>query len=478
MQTGGTTEQDHREPSGARWTVRDVIDFEWLIDREAPVADRAVDPGHADRRTVFRLWLDRVRVHVASPSPGETYDRGLRLLRLFAVLMGMALGVVLAGTLLSHNDAEPINALLFFGGTAGLQLAVLLLVGIAWSLGKANVRVRPLQDVLLLVVGLFGRLLDRLDGARRTALQARWAALDLRSGRLAPLIGCQLLVVTQLFAIFFNIGLLAAMLLVYLPFVELRFGWQSTYSYGADGVAAWVQLVAAPWSWISSVLAPDAAQVAATQYTRGQHADTLPIAAAHAWWPFLLCAIVFYGLLIRLVLAGLATLVLRHRLAQPPFTHPAANALWRRLTGPLVVSHANDQRLPEPRLEARPHRTGSVHLLVVDDELGGRGDAVRVRVEGFFGGHVGPSIASSIDDDALRADVVAALASHDSVIVAIPAERDPLVAVADFVRALIAAARPATEITILLIDGGSARLEIWRRFVVIQRLRIGVEQGT
>ena len=462
---------DEVRPDTRRWTVRDAIDFEALLRRDDDeVVDLVVDPSSA-RRDVFRAWLERRRAQSATVLPGEHYERGRRVVSWLAAGAGFAIGAGLIGGLLARGGSEPINALLFFGGTVGIQLVVLALAAVAWLVGRTDLRFQPLRDVLLIGVRTFGRLVDHLDGDRRSALRARWASVDLRSASLAPLVGCQMLIVTQLFAIAFNLGLLAALLLVYLPFVELRFGWQTTYSIGSAGVDAWVRIVAWPWSWISTALVPDAAQVAATQFARGQSATTLPATAAHAWWPFLVCAIVFYGLVLRTLLAIVAALVLRTRLARLAWTQPAAHALWRRLTGPLVVAEANRETLGDREPVPSACAASGDRLLIVDHEVD---SATAERISASAGG----SFVANIDDDALHDDLVAALRGRgDRIVVATTTRRDPVIAVADFLRAVAAVARPGAELTVLLVgdDVAAERLTIWSRFLAIHRLPFGVE---
>ncbi|MEO8938341.1 MAG: DUF2868 domain-containing protein [Burkholderiaceae bacterium] len=472
------------EPSASRstrrWTVGDVIDFERYVHAEDhPTAAPAAEwlPSRSeDRRIVFLGWLDRVRAGSPVPSPGSVFERGRRLVQAFAIAVGLVFGAGLAGGLLSHHETEPINTLMFFGGTVGVQLVFLLLVGIAWLARIARLRISFVQDATLLLIGLAGRLTRRLDGDRRSALQSRWSELNLRSERLAPLVGCQVLMVTQLFAIAFNVGLLAAMLLVYLPFVELRFGWQSTYSFTTAGVDGWVRLVSTPWSWISAGLAPDASQVAATRYTRGQNAGSLPADAAHAWWPFLLCAIAFYGLALRVALAGLFGVVSRGRLARLSFTHPDATALWRRLHRPLVVTSGGERVLSADAGGDRPRPSGGTDLLIVDEDLASDEGLENVRRR--FGGRVGCVVTANIDDDALSGVLTAALDRQvGSVAIATSATRDPIVAVAAFVRAVAGRSSKDVEITLLLCgDATDERMIIWRRFVGIQRLLAGVER--
>lgn len=491
----GRDARDAPSSRPVRWSVGDVVDFETLIQREPAVSEADVaawrstiagaDARHRESRAVFLDWLAFARSRDATVAPGTIYARGRRIVTLLVVVLGLASGVGLCGALLSHGDATPVNALLFFGATVGVQLGVLALVVLAGLLRTLGVRARPLQDLLLLAVGLCGRALAHVDGERRTALRARWAALDLHGGRLAPLLTCDLVVVTQSFAIAFNVGVLAAMLLVWLPFEELRFGWQSTYSFTSAGVHAWVDAVAAPWHWIAASLAPDAMQVDVTRYARGQRADTLPADAAHAWWPFLLMAVATYGLMLRTLLAVVAWALLRRRLARVDVATPAANALWRRLAGPLVTSAGGDDRLSdEEALDARGAALGA-DLVLVDDELASRIDAIRAQIGRASCGPIGPVVATGIDDDALSDAILQALTPDvASIVVVVAASRDPIVAIAAFLRALSTTARRGCRIVVSLagepVAEGFAPVDpergtIWKRFVAIQRLAVGVE---
>ena len=469
--------------AGRRWTVRDAIDFEHLAQRDriddAPRLAGA--PAGDDRRVVFLQWLDQVRAGVAAPLPGETYTNGRQLVQWLAIVAGVVCGFGVCGALLARRDAEPVNALLFFAVTVGIQLGFIVLVALAWPLRRAGLRAAGLRRVVLSVVGAFGRAVDRLDGDRRATVRAQWAALDFRSDRLGPLVGCQLLLTTQVFAIAFNVGLLASMLFIHLPFEELRFGWQSTYRFTAAGVDAWVRLVSAPWRWIADGLAPDASQVATTRFVRGQRAETLPANAGHAWWPFLLSAIAFYGLALRTALAVVAAWLLRRRLAALTFTHAAANALWRKLAGPLVTASGGDATLPAAQ-SARPARQGTgVDVLVVDDDLATRRAEIRALAERVFGGALRSVVAANIDDESSTTGLGTIAGS---VVIATLASRDPIVAVAGFLRTVRALAGERVEITVLLVgdEAGSAvpaeRISIWRRFTAIHRLDVGVEQAS
>jgi hypothetical protein len=56
-----------------------------------------------------------------------------------------------------------------------------------------------------------------------------------------------------------------------------------------------------------------------------------------------------------------------------------------------------------------------------------------------------------------------------------PAERDPIVAVAQCLRAVLDAAGPGVETRLLLQAASPERLQLWQRFLQIQRLPLGLD---
>lgn len=466
--------------------MRDAIDFDVLVHRADASGDAnaraAAAPLAANRDAAFLAWLDARRRNEPRPSPGDAHARGLGLVATLATVAGLAVGAGLAGALLARHEEEPINALLFLGATAGLQVVVLVAVALAWLARRAGLRIAPLHDAVAALVAAGSRLATRglghLDGERRASWQVRAAESEGRMRRLGPLFAVEAVLVTQAFAIAFNIGLLAVMLLIYLPFVELRFGWQSTYSFTAAGVDAWVHAIAWPWSWIADGLVPTPDQVARSRYARGQRAETLPLDAARAWWPFLLSAVACYGLAIRTAIAIAAAWWLRHRLAHRTLADPAANALRRAIEGvdgPWLKADRDGPSLPYDEARSMSHVDPRIDVLVVDRELDdARTAGVRTTA--------GATVVASVDDDRLDAELARALAASRRVVVAIGEERDPVVAIADFLRAVAACEYSGIDLSIRLVPTGAsnvdpARTTIWRRFVVIQRLDVDVEDA-
>lgn len=456
-----------------------MVDFEYFLatrqDDDDPEPRAA---GALSRREVFRAWLQAQRErHAGALTPGERLRRGEALLAALAWLLGLLAGAGLAGAWLARSDAEPVNAPLFWMATVGLQVLLLAMATAGWLWRRSLARAGSgWLGVLQGLIAGAGGLWRRLPGERRDALRVTLGQLALRREGASALLGPAAVALAQRFGVAFNLGLLFAMLALHLPLVDLRFGWQSTYPITATQMHGAVQAVATPWRWALPQAQPTADQIAATRYGRGQRVETLPAGAAHAWWPFLVLSVACYGLLLRgALLLGLRWLQ-RRRLARLRFDHPEANALWRRLTGPLV--HTVDS--PAPALDpataaAHPHASCACVALVAQ-ELARDDAGLRAAVQQRFGWTVQDLHRLAIDDRHASAALLAALPRPlAALVIVVPAGRDPIVAVALFVRAVLQAVGPGVEVLLLVTPSDEPRLGLWQRFAQVQRLRVGVE---
>jgi hypothetical protein len=463
----------------ARWTLAEVVDFEYFLatgaddgDLPPPVA------ATSSRREVFRAWVEAQRQrHAGAPTPGERLRRGEALLASLAWLLGLLAGAGGAGVWLARSDAEPVNAPLFWVATVGLQGLLLAAATLGWLWRRSLARAGSgWLGLLQGLVAAAGSLWRRLPGERRDALRATLGQLALRREGAGALLGPAAVALAQRFGVAFNLGLLFAMLALHLPLVDLRFGWQSTYPLTAAQMHGAVQVVATPWRWALPQAQPTAEQIAATRYGRGQRVAPLPADAAHAWWPFLVLSVACYGLLLRgALLLGMQGLQ-RRRLATLRFDHPEANALWRRLAGPLVHTAGSPGPVPDPAAAApQPHAPGSCVALVAQ-ELALDDPGLRAAVQQRFGWPVRDLHHLAIDDRHAGAAVLAGLPRPlAALVIVVPARRDPIVAVALFVRAVLQAAGPGVEVLLLMTPPDLPRLALWQRFAQVQRLRVGVE---
>ena len=486
----------------AAWTIADLIDFEQLLasptdadeDRRifddeiaARIDTRSID----DRSGVFHAWLNARRARAAAATAGEAYDIGRRSVQSVAIVLGFIAGTALAGSLLAQGGAEPVNALLFLFWTVGIQWLLLALGALAWALRRAGVDLASLRGIASFALSAAGSVLRRLPGEQRDSLRATLARLKRRGRVDGALLKWPAFIVMQMFGTAFNFGILFAMLFVQLPFAELRFGWQSTYDVSAEQVKASVDTIATPWRWLAPGAQPGLEDIAATRYTRGQNAQSLPSRAARSWWPFLVLTVTTYGLLLRGVMWAGAAAALRRQLRSARFTDPDSNALWRRLRGPLVSTAGAGATLsasPHAPRQHTAHAAGGSCVVLLSEEMTLGDTQLRSMLLDRFGWTVRRVARVSIDD---RRAAVAAVAPDSAgaappaaVVVVAPASRDPIVAVALFLRDVVAAAGEGCEVIVLLcgdtaggaLPVGEERHAVWQRFRDIQQLDIGVER--
>lgn len=508
-----------------------MLDFESLLAADASVPDdRLRERDHAlyvdkikpqippgkepNRRAVFREWLELRRRQKEGVLPGEAYETGRQTLLTAAAVVGLLMGVSVTLGLLHYSGNEPINAMLFLAWTLGPQWLFLfasLLLWIERHTTRFLTRWRPLRALLSGLLWLFSAGMRKLPGEQREAFRSAIGGFGPKRDIYGPLVSWPLMVVTQTFAVCFNLGILGTVL-AELPARELRFGWQTTLNVSSEGAARVVSTLAAPWAGWAPNPHPTAEQVIATRFAPGQPHWDLPGDALRAWWPFLCYAVLFYGLLVRFALLVVALWKTKSALRRLPFNHADANSLWRRLTGPQITVRGGEARLPEPspqelppvapkappeKKEVIPEGAAPVAekvaveqcFAVIAEELSVDEPEARALVKHRYGWELRTLHTGKVDNRGasaeLFAEVQAAASSLVAVLVIVPATRDPIVAVALFLRELIKAADGKPEVIVHLVgerrDGGfgpvdDARFEIWRRFRDLQRLKIGLER--
>ncbi len=385
-----------------RWTVPDLIDFEYYLERdeidlrERPAArvaladrDRAIyldevapalvgldphTPPH--RRGSLRRWLAARRA--AEPAdlrdllPGTAFDHAQRLGTLILAVAGFLIGVGAASTLLSYDGHQPVNIFWYVFLLVGVQF---LLVGgavFAWVLRRSRPVGAAIQDVTVLgrlIRPLFTRLggwvqQQRLAHARqevRDRARAGTGILKSQYQLYGPVTYLPVLVPAQVFGVAFNLGVILTTILLEW-FTDLAFGWASALDVGPQVAYELARAVATPWSWLlgEGVGYPTLDQVDGSRIILYELArtvaapDSLDAGHLRSWRWFLVLAVLTYGLLPRLVLLLASVLAQRHLLNRLPFTHARTQALYARLVTPRLETpgiSGQGPAMPIPPLE-------------------------------------------------------------------------------------------------------------------------------
>ncbi len=355
--------------------LQDLIDIEaqLLQDSERDPSelrqrDRTIGLAIAaegkSREALFLDWLRRVRPQGASI--GARFVAGLRWLRLALILAGLATGVTAAQSTLAYDGSTPVNVVHFIAIFAGVQMLTLLFLLLGFLPAGVR-RLRPLVGELRQIVRelsyLFVRWSDRFfsSGRESSSFFADLQRLRARHVLYYPVERWLVLGLTQRFGIAFNFGALVSCLYL-VAFSDLAFAWNTTLQLSAQTFHRIVSWLAAPWALLVPDAVPNLALVEATRYFRidGEYLGAVAgraqdVSLLGGWWPFLIMTILAYGLIPRLLMLGVAHIFLNRQLHSLPLHAAEFNALYDRLTRPLLQTRATT---PEAEQTSSPANTG------------------------------------------------------------------------------------------------------------------------
>lgn len=344
--------------------LADVVDFEALLARDQAQAardgsralairDRALMANHLELSDAQRLeaWTE-ARRQTEDNLPGE---RALGLVSLVGWLLlavGLAAGAGTGTALLAYDGKSPINVLAWLLYTAALPFAlgVVLVLGLLlparWfsRAGAAQALIGAIVQPLLRRLPDGARWVRRLFGGDRGRRLQRWLLVAL----------------TQIFTLGFVLAV-GITLLVKVTITDLTFSWSTSLQLNDSQVTKAVEIIAAPWAWLYPDAVPDAEAVAASNYRRfidrfrGTDARTaVDLAIGAKWWKLCAAAVLFYGLLPRILLLLLSAWRWQAALSGwPDPERPEVQALLDRFDdrGGLFARRSTE---PEPEAEVEP----------------------------------------------------------------------------------------------------------------------------
>lgn len=359
-----------------RWRVPDLIDFDYyvgederllrehpaerrhLAERDRTIYKDRIEPfiGDTDAHTrkhrnlALRWWLERRRdqedPELAELLPGQAFARAQRLVATAMGVLGFAIGIGAASTLLQYDGDHPVNVswYLFW-----LVLFQLILAGTTIGLwyGRRSKLVKgATQDISFLgqmLRPLFSRAARWVQKQRLTHVppdlqeraKAKQGLIQANYSLYGPASYLPVLVPAQVFGIGFNLGAIF-MTTALIWFADLGFGWGSAMNISAETIQGLIRLIALPWSWLlgEGVGLPTLDQIAGTRISLKDPLFGLDAGHLRSWRWFLVLAVFTYGLLPRIAMLGLSALKQRRALAALPFTHQLAQAPYARMITP------------------------------------------------------------------------------------------------------------------------------------------------
>jgi hypothetical protein len=480
-------ERDQREERDRRRLDREI----GARYAESPASGKT--PG----LPLLRFWLE----HAPSLELEVRIRRvrsALSLLRWLLLGVGLFLGWAAASALLQFEvHAGRINVVLCLGLLVLLPLGMLLLATIgalgSWRLSDDGAGIAGGWRRFALARGA----MSLLPGSVRRDVEILLGRMTAHSRLYARAQRAQLFVWSQTVGLAFSFGALTATL-AFVVFTDLAFGWSTTLDVEASTIHRLTSILSAPWAAFWPDASPSLDLVESTRHFRvspglgaaagassvpeGEHIHFVDPILFGGWWPFLVAALIFYGLLPRLLVLGLGARWLGREAGKAIVLTPGVDRLIDRLTTPIIETQAiaPESELGRaesglvPVVEAAKwirERGGEEPLVVrwaeasTDEALGAALGSTRLRVRDAGGRK------TLVEDAALVAACGAAKAGSEGsgqggVALCVRAYEPPVLEVLDFLADLRRAIGRERGLCVLLLEGTSADHEAWRHKLI------------
>lgn len=289
---------------------------------------------------------------------------------------------------------------------------------------------------------------------------------------------------SQMFAIGFQVAAVTVAFWL-VTFSDLAFGWSTTLTSGDPAEDArclhlGTSALAAPWSWALEAAEPSRELVRESRYFRAVVTDMTPGKAAFlgGWWPFIILAMLFYGLLPRLMTLTISQRALNASVRGALLATPGLSVLLIRLRRAGVETASPEtERWEAPGASLQGDPAGVTAL--PEGPFGSVINWASLPIEGsvlaaFFGTerilHAGGGSTLAHDKEVARG-VAMSRGESDSVAIVVKAWEPPLLEFVDFVHALRSALGRGPEIVVVPLSLDStatpqaalpAQVGIWR----------------
>lgn len=457
----------------------------WLeADRDRPFEERL----HRDRTIAANLpgsdTLVRVRswwLTVQRETPPDARDtelatrlsRARGVITFLMLLVGALVGAGTALAVFRYDGSWPVNVVTVFAALVLLQIGLIVLTLLLML---------PTVPGLGAVQGLLGSFNPGAFAAalyRRVARHSdRRASLlvwhEARGPATARFARWQMLAWSQCAAVAFNVAALVGALIL-IAFTDLAFGWSTTLRLDSGDVFRLTQLVAAPWRELWPAAVPSAELIEHSRFFRLASSPPAAIAASEltGWWPFLLAAIITYGLLPRCCLLLLAAIRLQAATRNLLLEDPRVRALLDRMNtaevhlGPDMNEAAGV--FPDVQAGSAPAMSGDAAVIVWSGALPLH-DVDRWTVKHLRWRNQAALEAGSrtIAADAAVIERVATL-QPDAVIIYVRGWESPLLDLRDFIQALRAKVGAQCSLIVVPVGAGGevaseAQRSTWSRW--------------
>ncbi len=353
------------------WQINDLIDLEYFLGQKFREPTEGKDgngrnfdrkaylsfPGHdqravdsLNRKKLIRHWLEQRREKEKQGGraevvlPGDAFLETMGIIRLLTLFIALFSGAGLTWSLLSYQGREPVNVFTCLWVLVAPQVMLLLFLALSAALYKMRI-IKSFKILYPMVTAIvygtirkIGHFAEkRVDAGKANRIRQTYGLLGKTKTVYGSVFFWPIFLLSQLFGIFFNIGILGVMFLK-VAITDLAFGWQTTLQVAPESVLRFVETAALPWSWLFSppIAHPTITQITGSQMILKDGIFHLSTGDLVAWWPFIFLAVFFYAFIPRLLLAGAGFYLKRRTIESIDFSHGECDRLIIRMKTPEI----------------------------------------------------------------------------------------------------------------------------------------------
>lgn len=350
------------------WKDHDIIDVEYFIAtgeenntnhsyESVHIEDRELYNRHiapqitgtlGSKNIVLKKWLEHKTLNHSKDNllPGQAYKEFSTVIALLFSFLGILLGLGLTISLLSYDGITPVNIFSFLGLLL-IPQTIFLFFFVLSSLFQKSRFTLTQSIIYTLLAQLLSRvffvtkkhLFTQLSGKDLLQAESFWGQVHSIKNSYGKIFYWPIFSLTQLFAIFFNISVLAT-LLIRVATTDIAFGWQSTMQFGEQSLSTVIQYISTPWSSLITHSHPTLAEISGSHIILKEGVYHLTTPDLASWWPFLFMTILVYGLLPRIALLIFGRVRKSCLLKNLTFEESRHKKLFHRLTTPVVSTQS------------------------------------------------------------------------------------------------------------------------------------------
>ncbi|NLD37665.1 MAG: DUF2868 domain-containing protein [Desulfatiglans sp.] len=338
--------------------LSEIINIEYQLYRDAQSGmadvqerDRKIGMSFTgpieDRAAMFRFWLKNLMDKEVFP--GSWFDSILTFLRYLIFFFFLISGAFTCAGILAYDGSQPVNIVNFIAVFAGLNILLYLLFILNLLPGSYRKRIPLIGDFYRLAGFLLRRI---IVAAGRRLYKNRTKSIRFVSGIFHRIESRHIIYknierwllfsITQLGGFAFSLGAFISSIYL-ITFSDIAFAWNTTLDVSPQFFHRVIQIISAPWSIFNADIIPTLSLIESTRYFRldGAYSGTQGNAlTAGGWWHFLLCIIIFYGLIPRAILMTVSNIRLHLLTRKAPLLSAELDSLYRRLTSPVYLSQS------------------------------------------------------------------------------------------------------------------------------------------